>query len=319
VRSPAQLALLALTILIASWQVTARSEDPNAVALSGTVSIMTGTGGDLNQYRPLSHYIAVGLQALQGSAVPPYELMRFGQCLLIFSLAYLFYGQLGLQFRTRLIGLGLLAGLMSLNLGRLGPSTFSLDRFTDTIFFLIGALLVVRGLEVLIPLLMVVAVANRETSVFIPMLIVARHWGNLLTNRRALFSALAAWAVGAIVYLGIHAYYGPRPRTEESYFGADMFLRSVSMPAQVAWFFAALNLLLVLSLLSLGTADAWLRRLFWLVVPLWLAIHIWAARLGEGIMYLAPITVILVPLVLQGIERTLIETPTDREACARVL
>ena len=128
-------------------------------------------------------------------------------------------------------------------------------------------MLVVRGLEVLVPLLMVVAVANRETSVFIPMLIVARHWGGLLTNRRALFSALAAWAVGAVVYLGIHAYYGPRPRTEESYFGADMFLRSLSMPGQVAWFFAALNFLLVLSLLSLGTADAWLRRLFWLVVP----------------------------------------------------
>ena len=47
-----------------------------------------------------------------------------------------------------------------------------------------------------------------------------------------------------------------------------------------------------------------MRRLFWLVVPLWLAIHIWAARLGEGIMYLAPITVILVPLVLQAVERT---------------
>ena len=97
-RSPAQFALVALTILIASWQVTARSEDPNAVALSGTVSIMTRTGGDLNQYRPLSHYIAVGLQTLQGSAVPPYELMRFGQCLLIFSLAFIFYGQLGLHF-----------------------------------------------------------------------------------------------------------------------------------------------------------------------------------------------------------------------------
>jgi hypothetical protein len=303
--SPGRLAALALVVLVASWQVTARSEDPNAVALTGTESVLSNTAGDLAQYRPLSHVIAVGLQRLSGTSTPPYDAMRFGQCLLIFGLAYAYYGQLGLAHRSRLIGLGLLAGLMSLNLGRLGPSSFSLDRFTDTVFSLVAGLLVLRGLDVLIPPLMLVAVANRETSVFIPMLIVALHGTSLLHNRRALLSALAAWAVGAVTWFAVHAYYGPRPRLEESYWGTDMVLNSLSMPGQVAWFVAALNLLLLLSALSLKSADAYLRRLFWLVVPLWLAIHIWAARLGEGIMYLAPTTLILVPLVLQGLERRL--------------
>jgi hypothetical protein len=303
VTSASRLVLVALVILIASLQVTARSEDPNAVALSLTESLLTRTSNDLAQYRPLSYVIAVGLQRVTGTGTPPYEQMRFGQCLLIFGLAYVFYSRLGLQYRTRLVGLGLLAGLMSLNLGPLGPSTFSLDRFTDTIFFLVAGLLVLRGLEVVIPALMVLAVANRETSVFIPMFIVARHWLTMLTDRRPLIIALAAWTVAAIMYLAVHAYYGPRPRVEHSYFGPDMFLHSLSMPAQVAWFVAALNLLPLLSLLSLKAADPALRRVFWLVVPAWLVIHIWAARLGEGIMYLAPITTILVPMVLQGIER----------------
>jgi hypothetical protein len=236
--------------------------------------------------------------------------MRFAQCVLIFGLAYVLYGQLGLQHRTRLVGIGLIAGLISLSLGTLGPSTFSLDRFTDTIFYLVAALLVLRGHEMWLPPLMVLAVANRETSVFIPTLILAKHGpiSRLFADprwRRPLFTAIAAWAVAAAVYLAIHTYYGPRARGEESYFGTAMVLHSLSMPGQISFFFAAINLLPVAALLSLKDADPFLRRLFWLVVPLWFVIHIWAARLGEGIMYLAPLTVIIVPLVLQGLERRL--------------
>lgn len=302
--------LAALVVLVASWQVTLRSEDPNGVARVLTLNVLNGTGGDLSQYRVLSYYLAVGLQNLFHTPELPFDQMRLGQCVLIFGLAYVFYGVLGLKPRTRLLGLGLIAGLVSLSLGRLGPSTFSLDRFTDTIFFLIAALLVVRGREGWIPPLMVLAVANRETSVFIPTMILAKHGplSNLFTDRRRrkpLVTASLAWVVGAVVYVGIHAYYGPHPRIEESYFGPAMMLHSLAMPAQVAFFFAMVNLLPAVGLLALPDADPFLRRLFWLVVPLWLAIHIWAARLGEGIMYLAPITVILVPLVLQAFERRL--------------
>jgi uncharacterized membrane protein YagU involved in acid resistance len=304
------LPLTIAVVLIASWQVTLRSEDPNGVNLVQVLSILNGTGGDLSQYRVLSYYLAVGLQGLFGLASPPFDEMRFGQCVLIFGLAYVLYGQFGLSPRTRLVGIGLLTGLISLSLGRLGPSTFSLDRFTDTIFYLIAALLVLRGRVLWIPPLMALAVANRETSVFIPTLILARYGPimRLFTDRRwrtPLFAAIVAWAIGAVVYFGIHAYYGPRPRTEESYFGTAMVLRSLSMPGQTAYFVAMINLLPILALLSLKNADPFLRRSFWLVVPLWFAIHIWAARLGEGIMYLAPTTIIIVPLVLQGLEHSL--------------
>jgi hypothetical protein len=187
-------------------------------------------------------------------------------------------------------------------MGVIGPSSFSLDRFTDTIFYLIAGLLVLYGQELWIPPLMVLAVANRETSVFMPTLILARYgW----QSRKAVVTALTAWAVGAVVYLGIHTYYGPRPRVEDSYWGTAMVSRSLRMPGQVAFFFAAINLLPALVLLTLRDVDPFLRRLFWYVVPLWFVVHIWAARLGEGIMYLAPITLVIVPLVLQGLERRL--------------
>lgn len=311
------LSLLVVVIAIASWQITQRSEDPNGVALIGVQMILSGTGGDLNQYRVLSELIAVGLQHLFGQYYPPFAAIRFGQCVVIFGLAYVYYGLLGIRPRARILGMCLIAGLISLSMGVNGPSTFSLDRFTDTIFYLLAALLVLRGHEVWLPLLMAFAVANRETSVFIPMLVLAKYGRQLFTDRSLrtpLVAALGAWAIGAVVYFGIHAYYGPRPRTEDSYFGTAMVMRALSMPGQTAYFFAALNLLPALGLFVLKDADVFLRRLFWLVVPLWLALHIWAARLGEGIMYLAPTTLILVPLLLQVLERRLNSASAQRVA-----
>jgi hypothetical protein len=154
--------------------------------------------------------------------------------------------------------------------------------------------------------LMALAVANRETSVFIPALLIAKYGVGIVTDprlRQPLLIALAAWGVGAIVYFAIHAYYGPQPRTEESYWGPDMFLNSISMRPQIPFFFAAVSLLPLLAIVALPRAGAFLRRLFWLVVPVWFAIHIWAARLGEGMLYLAPIALILVPIVLLGVQR----------------
>lgn len=308
-----QLALTAAVVLFASWQITLRSQDPNGVALAGVTNVLNGTGGDLSQYRVLSAYLALGLQTLLGLPFPPFEAMRFVQMLLISGLAYALYGALGLRPYTRLLGIGLIAGLISLNIGALAPSTFSLDRFNDTIFYLVAALLVLHGREVWLIPLMVLAVANRETSVFIPTLILAREG----LNKRSVIVSTAAWVVAAAVYLGIHTYYGPRPRVEDSYWGTAMVLRSLRMPGQVAWFFAAINLLPALALVLLRDVDPFLRRLFWMIVPLWLLIHVWAARLGEGIMYLAPLTIIVVPLVLQGLERRLLCAPPAPDARAQ--
>jgi hypothetical protein len=300
--------LLAIVVLLASWQVALRSYDPNGVALMGVTNVISGTGGDLSQYRVLSPYLAIGVQTLLGEAVPPFQMLRFAQMLVISVLAYIYYGQLGLRPVTRLLGICLLGGLISLSMGINGPSSFSLDRFDDTIFYLIAGLLVLSGQEGWMPPLMVLAVANRETSVFMPTLILARYgW----QSRKALVTAGVAWAAAALVYLGIHAYYGPRPRVEESYWGTAMVTRSLRMPGQVAFFLAAVNLLPAMVVLTLRDVDPFLRRLFWYVVPVWFAIHIWAARLGEGIMYLAPITIVLVPLVLQGLERRLLAAPVD--------
>ena len=313
----AKLGLAILVLLIASAQITLRSEDPNGTAFASVSNVLANTGGDLNQYRPLSAYVSIALQQLFHLGGPPFQAIRFVQCLLLFGLAYLFYGQLHIQSRLRLVGVGLLTGLISLQLGTLGPNGFSMDRFFDTIFYLLAGILVLRNRERWIPALVAVAIANRETAVFMPMLILARYpLKSLLASRqgkRALRIAAVAWAVAALVYLAIHLYYGPHPRTEDSYWGPRMLLHSLSMPGQTAFFLAAINLLPVLALLVLRAADAFLQRLFWLVVPVWFAVHIWAARLGEGLMYLAPLALIGVPLVLQGLQRRLAATDGEVE------
>jgi len=117
------LAALVVVVVVAGWQITLRGDDPNGVALRTTLNVVDGIGGDLNQYRVLSYYVGYGLQHLFGLAYPPFDAMRFTQCVLIFGLAYALYGQLGLMPRTRLLGIGIVAGLISLSLGTRGPST----------------------------------------------------------------------------------------------------------------------------------------------------------------------------------------------------
>jgi len=135
-------------VVLASWQVMLRSEDPNGVALQGVTIVLNGTGGDLSQYRVLSAYLAAGLQALLDTGAPPFQAMRFARMAVFSTFAYVYYGQLGLLSLTRLLGICLLGGLISLSMGVIGPSTFGLDRFNDAIFYLVAGLLVlVRALE----------------------------------------------------------------------------------------------------------------------------------------------------------------------------
>lgn len=301
-----ELPLAAIVIVICAVQIALRSEDQNGTALAAVQNVLSNTGGDLNQYRPLSAYLAVAVQHVFGLSAPPFQGLRLVQCLVLFGLAYVYYGQLRVHPRFRLVGIGLLTGLISLQLGTLGPNGFSLDRFFDTIFYLLAGVLVLSNREGWLPALIAVAIANRETAIFMPLLIVARYPpAELRHRRRAVLLAGLTGLVAAAVYAAIHLYYGPHPRTEQSYWGSDMFLHSLGMPGQTAFFLAAINLLPVLALLLLKDADPFLQRLFWMVVPLWFAIHVWAARLGEGIMYLAPLVFIIVPLVLQGLQRRL--------------
>jgi hypothetical protein len=305
--------LVAVVILVASAQVTLRSEDPNGTAIAAVSNVLANTGGDLNQYRPLSAYIAVGIQELSQTGTPPFQAIRFVQCLLLFGLAFVYYRRLELEPRTTLVGIGLVTGLVSLQLGTLGPNGFSMDRFFDAIFFLFGAILVLNNHGRWLPVVVAIAIANRETAVFMPALLLARvPLHELPRHKRLLGTAVAAWLIAAIVYVAIHDYYGPHPRTEESYWGPSMFLHSLAMPGQTAFFVAAVNLLPLLALLLIRDADPFLQRLFWMVVPLWFAIHIWAARLGEGLMYLVPLVLIGVPLVLQGLQRRLAPVAVSR-------
>lgn len=308
VRKHGHLLVVFLIILTASYHITARSEDPMSAARDMTRDFFVGQAGYPVQYRILSQYLLLWIARVQGIdlasySLAPYTALRFIQAAVLLSVAYVYYGRLGIQPRTRILGLALITGIVTVNLGERGPSTMSLDRVTDTIFYLVGGLLVTSGLGLLLPALMLLAILNRETSGLLPMLLVAKYGRGLLSRSGgpALLACLAAWGVWGVVFFGLRALYQAPPWHEPG-FGA-MFFYSLRHAASGAWFFAMASLTPLLAVVSLRVADGYLRRLFWLIVPVWVFIHFGQARYYEGMMYLAPTTLILIPLLLQGVER----------------
>src|SRR5437764_13554901 len=81
-----------LTILVASWQVTLRSDDEDGVVRTMTQTLFSGRAGDLSQYRPLTYSATVAMQrslAFGPDDLRPYVLMRIVQTLLSSGLAYI--------------------------------------------------------------------------------------------------------------------------------------------------------------------------------------------------------------------------------------
>jgi hypothetical protein len=309
-RWAAPLLLVACIILLGSYHIKERTEDPEYAARDQMDFFLANQAGDPTQYRVLSEWMIMGVSAVTHSPPRdflPYLVVRFGQAVALLTLAFVYFGQLGARFRTRLLGLALLTGIISLTLGPLGQGGVSLDRFMDAIMYLAGGVLVLAGLEVWIPALMVLAILNRETSGLIPMLVVANHGLSMFRcdtseRRRAVIVALAGWAVWAVIYVALKQYFGPQVWFEHVPFGWAMFVHSLKLggPSQ---FYAMVVLLPVLAVVALRVAPPFLRRLFWLVVPIWLVIHFGHARFYEGMLYLAPIALILVPLALIGLDR----------------
>lgn len=264
------------------------------------------------QYRVLSQWLI----ALTGKLIRYFNLsspilwfisFRIVQNFIIFLLAAVWYRRLGLNRAQIIIGLLLLAWGMSYAYRDrdLEPSTYS-----EVIFYLTAAILIISHRDGWIPLISLVAAFNRETSLLIPFAFLACRF-NLkaeypVIKRKSVFIFILSLGLYIAVFRGLRSYYGWRELTRAwgHQAGIDMFLFNLkhSMTwVKLMWF---LNVLPILCLFTFPRWPSILKRLGISVIPVWFIFHFFYIFVPEVRLTLVPLSLIFIPgaLLITGQE-----------------
>lgn len=273
--------------------------------LARHLAIMKGHGGDPWQYRVLAPYLlksVIGLFTLCGAERPiaqAFLYFRMAQDTGVLLLAYAFYRQLDLSQPAAMLGMAVLAWSMSYSHY---DSDLQFSTFFDLLFYLAAGLCILRTWWRWLVPLTVLAALNRETSGFIPLLLLAAahvmppasRW------RAALPTAALALACYIGVFLGLRLIYGAQASVlpYDHHPGLDMLAYNLLRAVTWQQLLATLSVIPLVAALGYRHWPAVLKAFCWTLVPLWFAIHALAAVMAESRLLLVPQALVLIPAAL---------------------
>jgi hypothetical protein len=295
-------------VLVALGILTVHAQFQN-IEIKGRISmqlerhfdVITGAAPGPWQYRVFPEWLIealVPVAAMLGTTSPFFTVfvfIRVVQNLLIFSLAYRYFQESGFSPQISLIGIFFMTGSL---LNAFNQSDLSFNTYFDVIFYLIAALLIKKGSYAWLPILMVFASLNRETSGLIPFMAVVAafefkdRWKNLIL---ALVSLLAwAW-----IFVYVRTLY-PHTQLMHPYDvqpGVALFHYNLSV-ASIYWLFRFFSLLPLLGLFVLKEWPPILKRYFLIMIPIWLVIHAFDSVISETRLFLVPHILVFIPAAL---------------------
>jgi hypothetical protein len=273
-------------------------------------AILEGTVGDPWRYRLLSEWIAEGfLDSARAigfgePAVVGFLSFRALQNIAIFALAWMLFRRFGFGRFECLLGLALVAWGMT---QALLHAALSFNTWSDLVFYLTAAVLILDRRYAWIPLLTVLATLNRETAGLIPVMLMAVAVTPLGVRtpqgRRAMQLGVAALVLWATTYGVLRLAVGPSffIYPNEQHPGWDLFGYNVGRGMTWDHVFQTLNVLPLLALLAVRRWPAELKAFTVAIVPAWIGIHVFTSVLAESRLLLVPHVLVFVPGVLAGL------------------
>lgn len=269
-------------------------------------AVMAGQAQSPWQYRLFSEWALEGLTRLAhgfGLARPFYfaaMMLRIIQNTLIYFLAYLYYRKLGFGRETALIGVVFLTGSM---LNSFYKSGFSFNTYFDLVFYLAAGLLILNYSFFWLPVLMIVAALNRETSGLIPFLAFSMiaHQKDRKLDIAWISLSFFCWA---LVFLSLRAVYPDRELfiPYGSPPGVSLLVYNLS-PVPWGLLFRFFSVIPFLGIVIFRSWKPYLGRFFVVMAPAWFGIHLVASVIAETRLFLVPQVLVFIPLFLIFIER----------------
>jgi len=284
-------------------------------------AVAAGEGPAPWRYRVLTDHVVVmacGVAEAAGLPRPAgltFVALRLAQNFALFALAFYYYRKLDIHAYAALLGLSALAwGMTQSNAG----TDLAFNAYSDILFYLLGALVLLRRrYHWLIPLT-VLAALNRETSGLLPAMAAASalpFFGAPQPRRDLLRIAAIAFVLYGSIQIALRLYLGPADWVAHPSGAVPGFaLLQYNLGNDMAWGRAA-GTLGVVPALALAGWRWWhpaLRPLFWAVAPAWIVIHLFCAPLEESRVLLLPLVLVFIPAMLCGIVQGL--QPTDVES-----
>jgi hypothetical protein len=285
------------------------------VQLPRHMAVLNGNAPNPWQYRVFSEwileafiYISSRFLKLDNAVYISLLGLRVFQNFILLTLAYMYFVKLGITKTVCAYGVFLLAGGM---MHVFYQSDLSFNTYFDVMFFLLASILILSEKYVWLLVLMVFAALNRETSVMIPVFLIAWSWlGQSRDRAKALISGLIGLLIWGLVFAALRLYYPNAPMFklgDELLPGWELFRYNLSVPKMPILLFQTLGFLPLVGVIVYRRWHLFLRICFLLLVPAWILVHAFSSVWAETRLFLVLLAVVFVPAVLPLIDGRLQE------------
>lgn len=253
------------------------------------------------QYRVLSEWVVEGfvrffdVLGLNLSYYWVYYLLRLIQNALIFGGAFIYYRKLGFSNYLTILGMIFIAGSL---VNSFYKSGFSINTYFDVIFYLISVIFILNFSFGFLPVLMIIASLNRETSGLIPFLALVRvsefqrHKSAIIFIGLSFLCWLVVFFVLRFVIPADELFipYGHPP-------GISLLMYNLS-PNWFGLLFRFFGFVPILGILWYYSWPKPLKQFFLVLVPIWVIIHLFASVIAEARLFLVPQIILFIPSFL---------------------
>ena len=280
------------------------------------------------QYRVLSGLILEGFirafnaLPLQVHPYTPYFALRFLQNILIFWVAYHYYRALsGKSWFLLLTGILLLAFNMS---NSNWQADMAYNTYFDIFFYLLAAYVILKAHPAWIIPITAIAVLNRETSGFIPFMLMLTAFDfekMRLVRKKRLWYGVISLAIYFVLFGAVRLYFGLRPYeaihdidTPWEFFQFN--IRFFNMYPQLI---GTLGIVPLITIFWFRRWPFFLRAIGLLIIPFWVIIHLFKSMAMETRLFLVPQALIFIPALICLVEYELKKRFVEQEVKERDL
>ena len=292
---------------------------------------MTSRLGDPWQYRVLSEYVLEWMFQLKESESDLIDnrtkevigrwntdivlLLRMMQNTLIFLIFAWYLQCLNMNQRRIILGMSLLGTILAISAYK---SDFCLNSYFDVLFFLLAGIVILKGRYLWIILITILAALNRETSGFIPVLLIAFSLipfpNVLLSNKKvALITGIISMLLYGFIFILLRASFQPQVSNTLHWpmlRPGRVILFNLTYVQAWSLLFSVFGLLPILSIKTIKSWPPVLKAFFWILVPVWVICIYFLGDVQETRLLLVPFILVILPGLLFGLNYYNIEQET---------